>query len=137
AVDVCRAWENGTVEPLPPQPASPSVAAPFRELTPTERIARARYLLAVRADLDRRGQASLHHAVFLDLGVETAAGSTRLPWDHFDLTDAERKYDRVEDAFAHHQQRLLILGEPGAGKTTSLLRLAEQMLAAAENDPTA
>ena len=32
----------------------------------------------------------------------------------------------VIEAFASHHGRLLILGEPGAGKTTSLLRLAEE-----------
>jgi hypothetical protein len=119
-------------------PTTPVVGTgAFPPLPEHERHTRERYLREVRKDLGKRWRASLHRAVFLDLGLETAVGSTRLPWDNVDLKDASRTYPKVEEAFAYYERRLLILGEPGAGKTTSLLRLAEEMLSAAEKDPTA
>jgi hypothetical protein len=43
---------------------------------------------------------------------------------------------RILDVFDDMQQRLLILGEPGSGKTTTLLELARDLLDRADGDPT-
>lgn len=101
-----------------------------------ERRARADYLKAVREDCERRRRASLHHAV-LELSSEKTDRTTHLPWLHVDLAEGGRRYDRVEDAFAEHSRRLLILGEPGSGKSTSALQLAVLLLEEAEKDPSA
>ncbi|MCB1716512.1 MAG: TIR domain-containing protein [Candidatus Competibacteraceae bacterium] len=48
----------------------------------------------------------------------------------------EKHYDDILDAFSQHP-RVALLGEPGAGKTFSLLRIAQQHLEMARNDSSA
>jgi hypothetical protein len=100
------------------------------------RRTRAHYLKAVREDFEEQRRASLHHAV-LELRSMKTDRTTHLPWLHVDLAEGGLTYDRVEDAFADHYRRLLVLGEPGAGKSTSALRLAMLLLEEAEKDPSA
>ncbi len=82
---------------------------------------------------------SLHGGEIIDLGFAyrpAALGNTGLPsWQQA----AEYDYllpvgTRIESVFEAAGRVLLVLGEPGAGKTTMLLQLVNQLLAEAEAD---
>ncbi|MBV8650652.1 MAG: hypothetical protein JO255_04240, partial [Alphaproteobacteria bacterium] len=88
---------------------------------------RKRYREAVKEDVEDRFRASLHHARFIDLGVEDDPAAVKPPWGYY---NPERKetYASIWDAFQGCQGRLLLLGHPGAGKTTALLHIASELL---------
>ncbi len=78
---------------------------------------------------------SLHGQVLLTLGLEERAEALTLPWNiswQSDQNPAQplEKGTRVFDVFQQlgEGRSLLILGEPGAGKTTTLLTLARDLL---------
>lgn len=48
---------------------------------------------------------------------------------------SERPVEDVREAFEAYGRALLILGEPGSGKTITLLQLAETLIAEAQHDP--
>ena len=82
---------------------------------------------------------SLHGGEIIDLGFAyrpAALGNSGLPsWQQA----AEYDYllpvgTKIENVFAAAERVLLVLGEPGAGKTTMLLQLVSHLLAAAEAD---
>ncbi len=50
--------------------------------------------------------------------------------------EATRDFDSFPAAYQHYDGRVLLLGEPGAGKTTTLLSFARDAAAARLNDPT-
>lgn len=83
---------------------------------------------------------SLHNAVLLELGMVEKKEAVAYPWEM--VLQAPHRPNctippgtRMIDVFDQHQT-LLILGEPGSGKTTMLLELARQTIARAEADPT-
>ncbi len=82
---------------------------------------------------------SLHGGEIIDLGFAyrpAALGNSGVPsWQQA----PEYEYllpvgTRIEDVFTAAGRVLLVLGEPGAGKTTMLLQLVSHLLAAAEAD---
>lgn len=82
---------------------------------------------------------SLHGGEIIDLGFAyrpAALGNSGVPsWQQA----AEYDYllpvgTKIEDVFAAAGRVLLVLGEPGAGKTTMLLQLVSHLMAAAEAD---
>lgn len=82
---------------------------------------------------------SLHNAVLLELGMVEKREAVVYPWEM--VLQAPHQPNctlapgtKIIDIFDQHQT-LLILGEPGAGKTTMLLELARQTIARAEADP--
>jgi hypothetical protein len=83
---------------------------------------------------------SLHGAVMIELGLEERPGAVENPWDMVLQTEKERRPlpsgTRITDVFDEMNGALLILGEPGSGKTTMLLELARDTIARAEEDPT-
>ncbi|MFN6568526.1 tetratricopeptide repeat protein [Dendronalium sp. ChiSLP03b] len=97
-------------------------------------------LVTVRQWVESRLEGQLHHAVRLNLHKETQPQQVR-PWgmevkvaiaQPSRLLSPETTIGQVFDQCAG---RLLILGEPGAGKTTSLLDLALELVERAENNP--
>jgi len=83
---------------------------------------------------------SVHHAALLELNKEFQPFQVASPWQMTlelpnqatRLLAADRTVDQV---FEHEATRLLlILGEPGAGKTTTLLQLARQLIERARAD---
>jgi hypothetical protein len=84
---------------------------------------------------------SLHGAVMIELGLEEWADAVEHPWDMVvqmpdRLNRALQPGIKIVDVFDEMNHALLILGEPGSGKTTVLLELARDMIAHAEQDPT-
>jgi eukaryotic-like serine/threonine-protein kinase len=85
---------------------------------------------------------SVHEAALLELGMREEAGAVEHPWERVLETPAEPggvlPPDRsISQVFEDVGRLLLILGEPGSGKTTTLLTLARECIHQAERDPTA
>lgn len=84
-------------------------------------------------------EASLHEQVLIELGLEERAGAVTSPWNiELETADEAQKplpqgtkiisiFDRMGEG-----RTLLILGEPGAGKTTTLLDLTRDLVNRAE-----
>jgi MFS family permease len=85
---------------------------------------------------------SVSHAALLDPQVRTEPGAVEPPWGRYleavghpaELLPPDRPIGQV---FGEAGEMLLILGEPGAGKTTTLLTLARECLERSERDPAA
>lgn len=82
---------------------------------------------------------SLHGAAMLELGLEYRSSAVEHPWKMMlrrtGMSPAPiLPGTRILDVFRNAQGTLLILGEPGAGKTTTVLELARELLEQADND---
>ena len=101
-------------------------------------------LKAVSDEVTSRLSQSLHNAVLINLDKQVQPQQVKRPWD------AEIKIGalpsqplppetKILDVFERSdiQGKLLILGDPGAGKTTTLLDLAQGLVERAIADPTA
>jgi eukaryotic-like serine/threonine-protein kinase len=84
---------------------------------------------------------SLHGMALIELGIETRrkAVDNRL-WDI--VVQSQHQADqilpqktKISEVFSRMGQTLLILGEPGSGKTTVLLELARELIEQAESNP--
>lgn len=82
---------------------------------------------------------SLDRIARIDLGLEKRPEAVAHPWDAL-VQEAERlprvlsTGTSVTEVFEESGESLLILGAPGAGKTTTMLELARDRLARAEQD---
>ena len=106
---------------------------PALTILSAEQETRTDYLENVKEDIENRLKVSIHNARFIDLGIHPAPTATHLPWVYKDPYSSQ-EFTNIEEAFAFHKGRLLILGAPGAGKSTSLLHIAQQLIAAAQTD---
>jgi tetratricopeptide (TPR) repeat protein len=94
----------------------------------------------VRRWVESRLEGQLHHAVKLNLQKEAQPQQVR-PWGmEMKVAIAQSSQllppeTTIGQVFDQCLGRLLILGEPGAGKTTSLLDLALELVERAEDDP--
>jgi len=83
---------------------------------------------------------SLHGAAMIELGLEERADAVEHPWDMALQTERGDRTlppgTRIIDVFDEMGRNLLVLGEPGSGKTTMVLELARDTIARAEKDPT-
>lgn len=91
--------------------------------------------------LDGVLEESLHGGEIIDLGFAyrpAALGNSGVPsWQQAPEYDYLLPVGtRIEDVFAAADRVLLVLGEPGAGKTTMLLQLVSHLMAQAEADET-
>lgn len=92
-------------------------------------------LQQVQAEVFIRLKQSLHNQVFINLGKEEQFQQVKRPWD-FEVKLGNQVNERLDssttilDVFDRNdiQGRLLILGKPGSGKTTTLLDLAQYLL---------
>jgi tetratricopeptide (TPR) repeat protein len=93
----------------------------------------------VRKRVEARLAGQLHHAVRLNLQKELQPKQVR-PWSMEVKVAIEQPHQllspdtTIEQVFDRCSGRLLILGEPGAGKTTSLLDLTLELVTRAEAD---
>lgn len=77
---------------------------------------------------------SVHDAALLDLGMEIREEAVDSPWQMvMEAPDQTRETlprgKKIKDIFYEANGLLLILGEPGSGKTTTLLQLARDLAA--------
>ena len=85
-------------------------------------------------------EASLHHRAWLELGLDWKENAVEHPWDRI-VVAANRPIqtlsteDTITSVFTSAQNTLLVLGEPGAGKTTTLLELARDLIKRARQSP--
>jgi hypothetical protein len=75
----------------------------------------------------------------IDLGMEALYGAVDDPWaGGGDATGIRSEsiagHRKIADVFDHGGRSLLILGEPGSGKTTAMLSLARHLIDEAEKD---
>jgi HEAT repeat protein/DNA polymerase III delta prime subunit len=110
--------------------------APPRGLEDDTAHVRTRALRYIKEDITNRLKVSIHSARFIDLGIDDAPLATHLPWVYKDSNSA-REFNQVEEALVAYHRRLLLLGAPGSGKTTTLLHIAQQLIAEAVANPTA
>ncbi|RCJ40085.1 hypothetical protein A6770_38350 [Nostoc minutum NIES-26] len=99
-------------------------------------------LAAVKEEVTARLRQSLHNAVLINLGKELQPQQVKRPWDAeikigqkppeplSDTTTILEVFDSQEIA-----GKLLILGAPGAGKTTTQLELAQDLVQRAQEQP--
>jgi predicted NACHT family NTPase len=98
-------------------------------------------LQAVKDEVVARLKQSLHNAVVINLGKEAQPKQVKRPWSS-NIKIGDKPSESIPDdrsiveVFDQEEitGRLLILGNPGAGKTTTMLDLAKALIARAEQD---
>jgi eukaryotic-like serine/threonine-protein kinase len=91
--------------------------------------------------IDDRLEGSIHKDVLRSLSMKTLPEAIDHPWKMIlglpDQASRQIPQDKnIADVFVEMGRLLLILGEPGSGKTTTLLQLARSLIEAARIDPT-
>ncbi len=82
---------------------------------------------------------SVYNAAMIELGKEVRPEAVERPWDMvLETPDKEPrtlpKGQKVSEIFEQMDRALLILGEPGSGKTVTLLELARETIPLVEKD---
>ena len=97
-------------------------------------------LQQVGAEIASRLRQSLHNQVFINLEKEDQAKQVKRPWDYevkvgSHVNEKLSPDTTILEVFdrPNIQGRLLILGKPGSGKTTTMLDLARELLERSQN----
>ena len=82
---------------------------------------------------------SVHNVALIDLNKETQAEAVAHAWEQvLELPDQSRQtlppHKKISQIFEEMNRALLILGEPGCGKTITLLQLTRDLIGQAEQD---
>jgi hypothetical protein len=83
---------------------------------------------------------SLYHNLLIDLGMTRETAAVDSPWismrEKPRVASVPIQADRtIADVFDEEGSSLLIIGEPGCGKTTTMLNLAKALIERSERDP--
>jgi hypothetical protein len=82
---------------------------------------------------------SIHHEALIELGMESRPDIVEHPWGMVvELPDQKfnlPQNKKIGEIFEEAGRALIILGEPGSGKTITLLELAQDLIIKAEADP--
>ena len=128
---------NKELEQLRAEEAEVAELSPRKKISPNKlNKAREGYLKVLAKDVDNRLKTSIHNARFIDINSEQSLDSTYLPWIYQADEDPE-VFNRFEKAFEKFKGRVLLLGAPGSGKTTTLLHIAQQLIQQAQDNPDA
>lgn len=99
-------------------------------------------LQEVKEEVQSRLNQSLHSEVLINLGRESQSYQVRRPWDAEIIigTKPNESLPPNSSILGIFEQpgivgKLLILGKPGSGKTTTLLDLSQALVEKAESDP--
>ncbi|MGW3089437.1 NACHT domain-containing protein [Streptomyces sp. NPDC001108] len=105
---------------------------------------RAALLHAVRRSWTEGADRARERAVRIELGLAEHRTAVHDPWGAPRLAAGGPEGGvplpagtRIGEVFDRHQAQLLVLGDPGAGKTSRMLELTEYLAAAAERDDAA
>ena len=89
----------------------------------------------VSAEVENRLKSSLHNQVIINLGKKEQFQKVKRPWDYevkvgTRLDEILPQDITIQQVFSSREVcgRLLILGKPGSGKTTTMLDLARELL---------
>ncbi|MDM8520285.1 NACHT domain-containing protein [Anaerolineales bacterium HSG6] len=118
---------------LPPDPYLPQLAELVRTVW-VDQYLNSALLEAIYIDLGLAQQPDAVQAQpkpFANLNMRLQRADQPLPADEPSATEMVGVYEAYQQAQGH----LLILGQPGAGKTTTLAHLTEQLLTEAEQNP--
>ena len=117
---------------LPPPPLPLTQAKERRELSILLNKVKAFWIEGVL-------KKSVHKMAMIDLGKETQSDAVAHAWDQvLELPDQSRQTlppdKNISHIFDEMNRALLILGEPGTGKTITLLQLAQDLIERVEQD---
>lgn len=113
----------------------------FPPLTPEENRTLRKLLAKVKGSwIEGVLERSVHHAILLQLDRSTSPDSVDHPWatteEHPDGSSESLPTGiSIGDHFNSVGRSLLILGEPGSGKTITMLELARDFIRRSERDP--
>jgi hypothetical protein len=108
-------------------------AASHSRASLAEGKARSLYLRDLREHLENLRHEALHKARFIDLGLSDSPAATQL-LGVYRNPDATHEFTSLTDALTTYDHRLLLLAEPGGGKTTTLQHIALERVIVAQTD---